>query len=172
MRDFHLLATAAVVAVAGIAGATAADGGHGARGHGDPALALGLDASGRDGTARGGSGPVVQAQGPTMPGQGGMMGQGGMGRQSPLMNLKELPSERTVKAVRYCERKYLVTTAAGDILEFPEFNLRIKTDASELGPRPGVPGLLHAGMMGDRAFLVFADPAEISGYIEKKCDGG
>lgn len=162
MRKSPLLITAVVIVVAGIAGATAAQADHDTKVPRDLTLAHGLIPSGQDSMTRHGSGPVMRAQ-------GGMMGQGGMGRQSPLMNLKELPSERTVKAVRYCERKYHVTTAAGDILEFPEFNLRFKTDAGELGPRPGSPGLLHAGMMGDRAFLVFADPGEISGYIERKC---
>jgi cytochrome c len=75
--------------------------------------------------------------------------------------------------VKYCKGKYLLSTAAGDVLEFSEFNLRIKTDLSEFGPTQDKPALLPAGMsgmMGDRAFLVFSDPAEISGYIEKKCD--
>jgi hypothetical protein len=26
-----------------------------------------------------------------------------------------------------------------------------------------------ASMMGDRAFVIFADPAEISSFIEKRC---
>jgi cytochrome c len=94
---------------------------------------------------------------------GGMMGQGRM------PSLKELPAERQVKAVRYCDRKYFVTTVAGDVLEFREFDLRFKTDAAEQGPRRGTPALLPAGMMGERAFLVFSDPAEISAAIEKKC---
>jgi cytochrome c len=98
-------------------------------------------------------------------GQGGMMGQG----QGPMPNLKELPAERSVKSVRYCDRKYFVTTAGGDVLEFRDFDLRFKTDAGDQGPRRGAPALLPAGMMGDRAFLIFSDPGEISGYIEKEC---
>lgn len=100
------------------------------------------------------------------PGAGGMMGQG------PMPSLKKLPPERLVKSVRYCDRKYFVATVAGDVLEFREFDLRFKTDAAEQGPRRGTPALLPAGAMGDRAFLVFSDPAEISGAIEKKCAGG
>jgi cytochrome c len=75
--------------------------------------------------------------------------------------------------VKYCKGQYLVSTGAGDVLEFSEFNLRIKTDLSDFGLIQGKPALLPAGMsgmMGDRAFLVFSDPAEISGYIEKKCN--
>ncbi|MGH7946880.1 MAG: hypothetical protein ACREF9_18025 [Opitutaceae bacterium] len=97
---------------------------------------------------------------------GGMMGQGRM------PGLKELPAEKLVKSVRYCERKYFVTTVAGDIFPFREFDLRFKTDAGDQGPRRGTPALLPAGGMGDRAFLIFSDPAEISAYIEKKCAGG
>ena len=107
-----------------------------------------------------------------MMGEGGMMGRGGMMGQGRMPNLKELPAERTVKSVRYCDRKYAVTTGAGDVFEFREFDLRFKTDAGEQGPRRGTPALLAAGGMGDRAFLIFSDPGEISGYIEKKCAGG
>lgn len=113
-------------------------------------------------------GPVVNAQtgppGPQAP--GGMMG------QREMANLKELPPERAVQAVRYCRGRYLVSTVAGDALEFSEFNLRIKSDSSDKGPHQGKPALLPAAMMGDRAFLIFSDPTEISSYIEKKCDGG
>lgn len=112
-------------------------------------------------------GPAFAQQGGTMQG-----GPGGMMGQREMANLKELAPERAVQAVKYCKGQYLVSTAAGDVLEFPEFNLRIKTDITENGPVAGKPALLPAGMsgmMGDRAFLVFSDPAEISGYIEKKC---
>ena len=118
-------------------------------------------------------GPGQPGGGMMQGGPGGMMGQGGQGGmmgQPRLTNLKELPPERVVKAIRYCDSKYHVTTVGGDILEFAEFNLRLKTDAGELGPRRGTPVLHQAGMMGDRAFLIFSDPAEISGVIEKKCN--
>ena len=107
--------------------------------------------------------------------QGDMMqgGQGEMMGQREMPNLKELAPKRAVQAVKYCKGQYLVSTAAGDVLEFSEFTLRIKTDVTEDGPVVGKPALLPAGMsgmMGDRAFLVFSDPAELSGYIEKKCN--
>jgi cytochrome c len=131
------------------------------------ALALVLAAA-----ALGGAGALAQDRPP-----GGMMGQqggnmGGMMGQGRMPSLKEMPAEKLVKSVRYCERKYFVTTVAGDVLEFREFDLRFKTDADEQGPRRGTPALLPAGGMGDRAFLIFSDPAEISAYIEKKCTGG
>ncbi|NJO34503.1 MAG: hypothetical protein HC869_16595 [Rhodospirillales bacterium] len=119
-------------------------------------------------------GPLVYAQtGP--PGSqapGGMMGRGGMMGQREMANLKELLPARAVQAVKYCKGQYFVSTAAGDVLVFSEFNLRIKSDSSDKGPQQGKPALLPAAMMGDRAFLVFADPAEISSYVEKKCEGG
>lgn len=120
--------------------------------------------------------PVAAALGavPAFAQHGDMMqgGEGGMMGQRELANLKELVPERAVQAVKYCKGQYLVSTAAGDVLEFAEFDLRIKTDVTENGPVAGKPALLPAGMsgmMGDRAFLVFSDPAEISAYIEKKC---
>lgn len=106
---------------------------------------------------------------------GGMMGPGGMGGmmgQGRMPSLKDLPAEKLVKSARYCDRKYFVTTVAGDVFEFREFDLRFKTDADDRGPRRGTPAFLPAGGMGDRAFLIFSDPSEISGYIEKKCAGG
>jgi cytochrome c len=115
--------------------------------------------------------PGRRSPGEMMPrGEGGMMGGGRMG-QREMANLKALPPERTVQGVKYCKGQYFVSTAAGDVLEFSEFNLRIKTDFSDKGPAQGKPALLPAAMMGDRAFLVFSDPAEISRYIEKACEG-
>jgi cytochrome c len=42
-------------------------------------------------------------------------------------------------------------------------------DSSENGPEKGAPGLVGAGMMGDRADAIFADPSEISPFIVVKC---
>jgi hypothetical protein len=44
---------------------------------------------------------------------------------------------------------------------FWERNLRWKTDSSADGPQKDTPALLPAGMMGDRADIIFADPGEI-----------
>ena len=96
----------------------------------------------------------------------------GMMGEPQMTDLKKLPPERAVQAVKYCKGQYLVSTAAGDVLEFSEFNLRIKSDSTNKGPQQGKPALLPAAMMGDRAFLIFSDPVEISSYIEKKCEGG
>jgi cytochrome c len=78
------------------------------------------------------------------------------------------PDER-VTAVRHCQNSFLVVTADGKERPFWEQNLRLKVDSSATGPKDGKPVLLPAGMQGDRASLVFSDPAEIGRLIEKKC---
>jgi cytochrome c len=109
---------------------------------------------------------TVGGASPQRPGEGGMMG-GMAGADMP--DLETLGSEQQVVAIRYCEDTYDVTTAAGESIPFWEFNLRFKTDSSDRGPRPGHPALLPASMMGDRAFVVFAAPDEISAFIESRC---
>jgi cytochrome c len=100
-------------------------------------------------------------------GQGGMMGGGMAGSDMP--DLKAVGPEQQVTAIRYCSDSYYITTAAGETHPFWEFNLRFKTDSSESGPRPGHAALQPAGMMGDRASVIFADPKEISSFVEKRC---
>jgi cytochrome c len=101
-------------------------------------------------------------------GQGGMMG-GAMAASSDMPDLKALGLEQQVTAIRYCGDSYYVTTAAGETHPFWEFNLRFKTDSSASGPSPGHAALQPAGMMGDRASVIFADPEEIGAFIEKRC---
>ena len=96
---------------------------------------------------------------------GGMMGR--MGRSVP--NLKTLDPEDRVQAIAYCADTYRVTTADGKIHQFWERNLRFKTDAGEDGPQKKAPALVGAGMMGDRADVIFAAPEEISGFIIARC---
>jgi cytochrome c len=97
--------------------------------------------------------------------QGGMMGMHG-GRP----DLKAAPPEGQVTSIMHCRDRYTVNTADGKANKVWDFNLRFKTDASQLGPRPGKPVIVGAGMQGDRASIVFATPAEISGYISESCD--
>jgi cytochrome c len=87
----------------------------------------------------------------------------------PRLDLKAIAREYRVRAVRYCGDAYFVTTETGDIYPYWEFNLRLKTDGSALGPAQGSPVLLPAGMQGDRAYLVFAGPEDISARIERRC---
>jgi hypothetical protein len=44
-----------------------------------------------------------------------------------------------------------------------------KTDVSDEGPQNGAPALVGAGMMGDRADVIFASPDEISGFVSHRC---
>ncbi|MGH6661979.1 MAG: c-type cytochrome [Rhodospirillales bacterium] len=98
---------------------------------------------------------------------GGMMGMMG---SSELADVSKPPPAQQVTSIRYCRDTYQVTTADGKTLKFWEFNLRFKTDSTANGPPNGKPVLLPAGMMGgDRSFVVFRGPREISGFIEEKC---
>jgi cytochrome c len=103
------------------------------------------------------------AQAPQMGGMSGMMGGGG------VPNLKKLDAEDRVQSVGYCRDTYTVATADGKKRKFWERNLRIKTDGGEDGPAQGAPALVGAGMMGDRADIIFASPEEIGKFISKSC---
>jgi cytochrome c len=119
----------------------------------------------KEATKKGGS-QTVQQSGPmggVMGGMGGMMG----GGQVP--NLKKLYSAQRVQVITYCKDTYTVTTANGQSRKFWERNLRLKTDASNDGPEKNAPALVDAGMMGDRADVIFSDPSEISPFIAAKC---
>jgi cytochrome c len=95
---------------------------------------------------------------------GGMMMGGGA-----VPNLKRLDAEDRVQSINHCGDTYKVATADGKIRDFWERNLRFKTDVSDDGPQKGAPALVPAGMMGDRADVIFASPDEISGFIAHQC---
>lgn len=99
---------------------------------------------------------------PTMP-MGGMMGGGA------VPNLRKLPANQRVQTISLCRDTYRVTTSDGAVHEFWERNLRFKTDSSSDGPEKGEPAILDAGMMGDRASVIFAAPDEISAWIKPSC---
>jgi len=103
---------------------------------------------------------AAQAQ---MKGMGGMMG----GGSDP--NLKSVDPSKRVKAITYCHDTYRVTTADGKTRPFWERNLRFMTDSSKDGPDKGAPAIMPAGMMGDRAAVIFAAPDEIDKLIEPRC---
>jgi cytochrome c len=98
---------------------------------------------------------------------GGMMGM--MGGAGSVPNLKKLAPEDRVQAIQYCGDTYKITTANGKTRDFWERNLRFKTDSSTDGPQKNAPALVEAGMMGDRADVIFADPQEITGMIAHQC---
>jgi cytochrome c len=99
-------------------------------------------------------------------GMGGMMGGMMGGGRAP--NLKNVEPGQQVKAITYCHDTYRVTTADGKTRAFWERNLRLKTDSGKDGPQSGAPALVPAGMMGDRADVIFAAPEEISKTIEQR----
>jgi cytochrome c len=113
----------------------------------------------KDATRPGRTPPAV-AQG------GGMMGMMGGGQ---VPNLKKLDPEDRVRSINHCGDTYKVSTADGKTRDFWERNLRFKTDVSDDGPQKGAPALVPAGMMGDRADVIFASPDEISGFIAERC---
>jgi cytochrome c len=101
-----------------------------------------------------------------MKGMGGMAGMMG-GGQDP--NLKKIAPDRQVKTITYCHDTYRVTTADGKTRPFWERNLRFKTDSGKDGPEAGKPAMMPAGMMGDRAAVIFANPDEIGKFIRRQC---
>jgi len=111
-------------------------------------------------------GASTAQQGGRMGGMGGMGGMMGGGR---VPNLKHLDAENRVQAISYCKDTYTITMANGQTRKFWERNLRLKTDASVDGPEKNAPALVGAGMVGDRADVIFADPSEITSFIVNKC---
>ena len=95
---------------------------------------------------------------------------GGMMATPELIDLRsEVGPDNRITSIRYCGDTYRVGVESGEFHPFWEFNLRFKTDSSDKGPAPGHPVLIPASMMGDRAFVIFAAPEEISASIEKRC---
>jgi cytochrome c len=107
--------------------------------------------------------PSQAQQSPPM---GGMMG-GMMSHDVP--NLKQLDNASRVQGITYCRDTYEVATADGKKRKFFERNLRFKTDSSDDGPTNGSPALVPAGMMGDRADVIFAAPGEFGRFVAQAC---
>jgi cytochrome c len=111
----------------------------------------------------------------TQPGRAPRTAQGGNHMGGMMMgsgaapNLKTLDAQKSVRSITHCGDTYKVTTADGKVRDFWERNLRFKTDVSVAGPQKGAPALVGAGMMGDRADVIFAGPEEISGFIAHQC---
>jgi cytochrome c len=102
------------------------------------------------------------------PKQSAQMPMKGMGGgQDP--NLKKIAPDRQVKTIVYCHDTYRVTTADGKTRPFWERNLRFKTDSGKDGPEKDIPAIMPAGMLGDRAAVIFSGPDEIGRFIQPKC---
>jgi cytochrome c len=95
--------------------------------------------------------------------------QGMMGMGADVPNLREAPSSAQVTQITYCGDTYTLKLADGKTVQFWERNLRFKTDASEDGPPEGSPAMVGAGMVGDRASVIFATPEEFGQFIESDC---
>lgn len=93
----------------------------------------------------------------------------GMMTRNTRPDLRKAPAEGQVTSIAHCGDTYTVRTADGKTQKVWEYNLRFKTDTSRLGPLPGKPVIVGAGMQGDRASVVFAAPDEISGFIRRSC---
>jgi cytochrome c len=107
---------------------------------------------------------VSAGKAPTLAQGGGMMNMA-----TAKVDLKAAPLQGQVTAISHCGDTYTVRTADGKDNKAWEFNLRFKTDSSKLGPSPGKPVIVGAGMQGDRASVVFATPSEISRFISERC---
>jgi cytochrome c len=72
-----------------------------------------------------------------------------------------------VVSVRHCRNTFFLVTADGVERPIWETNLRLKVDTGPAGPMGERPILMPSGMQGDKASLIFSDPAQISRVIEK-----
>ena len=83
-------------------------------------------------------------------------------------DLKLVRPERQVCSIAYSRGAYRVTTADGKGALFLEANLRFKIDSSDLGPEEGKPVVTPAGTEGDRAWVIFSSPDEISRFVKRR----
>jgi hypothetical protein len=93
---------------------------------------------------------------------------GGIVPSSGWRDLKLSGPSRQVRSIGYSRGAYSVTTADGRSAFFLESDLRFKIDSSELGPDDGKPVIMPAGTEGDRAWVLFSSPEEISAFIRHR----
>jgi hypothetical protein len=91
---------------------------------------------------------------------------GDIAEGSSLADLKKVGAEHEVRAIRHLRRRYRVVTADGPAVDFLESDLRFKVDSSAMGPFRGRQVIIPAGQVGDRAWVFFASPDEISAFIK------
>ncbi len=111
---------------------------------------------------------VSEKEGPSSGQQSESMSEGTMS-QGEILNLKAVEANNRVTSISHCGDTYTVTVETEEAYEFWEFNLRFKSDGSEIGPMAGHPVIIPASMRGDRAFVIFAAPTEISPFIKSEC---
>jgi cytochrome c len=91
------------------------------------------------------------------------------GRRRTRPQPKRLEPAKQVKVITHCRDTYRVTTADRKTRAFWERNLHLMTVSSRDRPEKGAPAIMPAGMMGDRAAVIFAAPEEITRMIEPRC---
>jgi len=111
---------------------------------------------------------VSEKEGPSSDQQAESMSEGTMS-QGQILNLKALEANNRITSISHCGDTYTVTVETEEAYEFWEFNLRFKTDGTGNGPVAGHPVIIPASMRGDRAFVIFAAPTEISPFIKSEC---
>jgi len=84
------------------------------------------------------------------------------------IDFSKAPPEGQVRSITLCKDVYTVETADGHREKVPEANLRFRSESGELGPAPGKPVALGTEK-DDGGVIVFASPAEISGFIRRSC---
>lgn len=92
-----------------------------------------------------------------------------MARGQVPESLRAAGPEHQVASVRHCRNSFFVVSVDGTERVFWEMNLRLKVDSGPRGPTGGKPVLTPSGMQGDRASLVFSDPAQISAFVQTRC---
>ena len=95
---------------------------------------------------------------------------GAFAKAHAAIDLRSVPSQQRVEAIWYCAGRFRVRLKDGSRREFSEIDLRLKIDSGPLGPRPGLPVLVPAGSLGDRANLVFSSPEELKAMLVHSCD--
>jgi cytochrome c len=90
-------------------------------------------------------------------------------QQGKKLHLADAPLDQQIEAINYCQGVYRIVTKQGEPVEYPEFDLRFKTDSSEDGPKPGTAVLTNAGMRGDRGFVIFSSPEILTTYLKTSC---
>ena len=90
-------------------------------------------------------------------------------QQGKKLHLADAPLDQQVEAITYCEGTYRVVTKQGSPVEYPEFDLRFKTDRTPDGPPPGTPILIKAGMRGDWGFVIFPSLKDLTAFLKIKC---
>ena len=108
---------------------------------------------------------VSEGKAPTGEPEGGGM----MGASTPS-DLKRAPRDAQVLSLQHCRDTYILRTADGSTHKIWEYNVRLKTDSSNLGPTAGKPVVTGSGMRGDRVSIVFSSPADLGSFIKETCE--